>query len=77
MVPNKKGQEKRVRMYENGKHIYSYKTSYNKQGLKSRYDMINETEKTSGVWLYEYDKSGKLICKIDLYNRSDGAESGK
>ena len=66
---NKKGQEKRVLLYENSEHIYSYVTSYNKQGLKSKYEMINESEKSSGIWLYEYDKSGKLIYKIDLYGR--------
>ncbi len=66
---NKNGQEIVSKLYEDGKHIYSYVSSYNKKGLKIKYDMINESDGSSGIWIYEYDKSGELIYKIDLYAR--------
>lgn len=66
---NKQGKEERSRLYENGKHTYTYLTSYNDRGLKSKYDMINESDGSSGIWLFEYDEAGKLIYKIDLYGR--------
>lgn len=67
---DRKGREILSKLYEDGKHTYSYVSSYNEKGQRIRYDMINEVKGTSGVWLYEYDESGKLIYKIDLYARN-------
>ncbi len=64
---NNQGQEVLHQKIKKKKLVYSYKTTYNKKGLKIKYDMVNEKDGTSGIWLYKYDKSGHLKYKIDLY----------
>jgi len=64
---NNQGKEVLQQKIKKGKLVYSYKTTYNKKGLKIKYDMINEIDGTSGIWLYKYNKSGDLKYKIDLY----------
>lgn len=64
---NKRAQEVFQQKIKKGKRVYSYKTYYNKRNLKKKYEMINENDGKSGVWLFEYGKKGHLIYKIDLY----------
>jgi len=66
---DRSGRQILSKLYEGGKHIYSYKSSYNEKGEKIKFDMVDEYDGNSGIWLYEYDDKGKLAYKIDLYAR--------
>jgi len=66
---DRNGRQILSKLYEDGKHIYSYKSSYNEKGKKIKYDMVDEYDGNSGIWLFEYDEKGKLAYKIDLYAR--------
>ncbi|MGJ8549308.1 hypothetical protein [Winogradskyella wichelsiae] len=67
---NNQNQEIESKRYRNNEHLYSYVTSYSRKGQVYRYEMIDEIDGGSRIWLYEYDKKGQVAFKIDLYART-------
>lgn len=64
---NAKRQVLAEEVFRDGKHDYTYTTSYDKQDRKIKYDMIDSRGINTSIWFYRYNSKGKLQYKIDLY----------
>ncbi|KQN38982.1 hypothetical protein ASE92_06090 [Pedobacter sp. Leaf41] len=64
---NAKRQVLAEEVFRDGKHDYTYTTSYDKQDRKIKYDMIDSRGISTSIWFYRYNSKGKLQYKIDLY----------
>ncbi|RZL32755.1 MAG: WG repeat-containing protein [Pedobacter sp.] len=58
-------------VFRDGKHDYTYTTSYDKQDRKIKYNMIDSRGISTSIWFYRYNSKGKLQYKIDLYGMPD------
>lgn len=72
---NAKGLEIERNKYEGDKLVYRYVTTYDATNRKIKYEMIDMKDKSSGIWLYEYDKENRLKYKIDLFWRKEKPET--